>query len=244
MSTSGEIFRWSGSFVVAVAGHLGAVAMTLDWAARPQARDSENPAAVMLELAPLPVAPEPVAVEAPPGPELSEVVPEPEQPPPVEIPPMPLAEVPTVQEVVPPRRPAEPVERKRERHPPLPAAAPSVRREPALTAAAPSMEAMPRPDSAALPTWKGVLLRHLERHKRYPPEAQRARQEGITYVRFVMARDGRVLVANIERGTGIALLDKEGLDLLRRAEPLPPLPADQPGETLVLIVPIQFAMRR
>jgi protein TonB len=106
------------------------------------------------------------------------------------------------------------------------------------------MESLPRPESAALPTWKGLLVRHLERYKRYPPEAQRARQEGIAYVRFVMARDGRVLVASIERGTGVPSLDREGLDLLRRAEPLPPLPADQPGETMALVVPIQFAMRR
>lgn len=244
MSTSAEIFRWSGSFIVAVSAHIGAVAMTLDWFAPPRAHDSANPAAVMLELAPLPMAPEPVSVEAPPGPELSEVVPEPEPPPPVEIPPMPLASLQTAEVAVPPRPPAEPTERKREQRPPSPAAAPPILRQPALAAAAPSMESLPRPDSAALPTWKGLLVRHLERHKRYPPEAQRARQEGITYVRFVMARDGRILAASIERGTGVPSLDKEGLDLLRRAEPLPPLPADQPGETLALVVPIQFAMRR
>jgi protein TonB len=244
MSTSAEIFRWSGSFIVVVAAHLGAVAMTLDWSAPPLAQDSPNPAPIMLELAPLPAAPEPVSVEAPPGPELSEVVPEPEPPPPVEIPPMPLAQLSTAESAVPPRRPVEPVEKKPEKRPPSPAAAPPVSRQPALAAAAPSMEAMPRPDSAALPTWKSLLVRHLERHKRYPPEAQRARQEGIAYVRFIVARDGRILVASIERGTGVPSLDKEGLDLLRRAEPLPPLPADQPGETVALIVPIQFAMRR
>lgn len=244
MSTSAEVFRWSGSFVVAVAAHLGAVAMTLDWLASPRAHDSANPAAVMLELAPLPVASGPVSVEVPPGPDLSEVVPEPEPPPPVEIPPMPLAQLPTAEIPVPPRPPAEPTERKRERRPPLPATAPPISRQPAPAAAAPSMESLPRPESAALPTWKGLLVRHLERYKRYPPEAQRARQEGIAYVRFVMARDGRVLVASIERGTGVPSLDREGLDLLRRAEPLPPLPADQPGETMALVVPIQFAMRR
>ena len=79
------------------------------------------------------------------------------------------------------------------------------------------------------------------RHKQYPPEAQRARQEGVTYVRFTMSRDGRVLAARIERASGAASLDQEGLDLLQRAQPLPP---DQPGETLELIVPIQFFLKR
>lgn len=244
MATTAEIFRWSGSFVVVVAVHLGAVAMTLDWSAPALDHDSRNPAPVMLELAPLPVAAEPVSVEAPPGPELSEVIPEPEPPPPVDIPPMPLAQVQAAQVAVPPRRPVEPTEHKREPRPPSPATAPPVSRQPALASAAPSMESMPRPESAALPTWKSLLVRHLERHKRYPPEAQRARQEGIAYVRFVMSRDGRVLGATIERSAGVSLLDREGLELLRRAEPLPPLPADQPGETLALVVPIQFAMRR
>jgi len=48
--------------------HVGAVAMTVDWLARPAPSEVANPAAVMLELAPLPAAPEPVSVEAPPAP--------------------------------------------------------------------------------------------------------------------------------------------------------------------------------
>ena len=88
------------------------------------------------------------------------------------------------------------------------------------------------------------MLRHLERHKRYPQEAQRARREGVTIVRFTMSRDGRVLAARIERTSGVASLDQEGLDLLQRAQPLPPLPSDQPTESLELVVPIQFYLTR
>lgn len=73
---------------------------------------------------------------------------------------------------------------------------------------------------------------------------QRHRREGITYILFTMTRDGRVLNARIERSAGNVVLDREGLELLTRAEPLPPLPQDQPGETLRLVVPIQFFMRR
>jgi protein TonB len=89
-----------------------------------------------------------------------------------------------------------------------------------------------------------LLLRHLERHKRYPAEAQRRRQEGVVHVRFTLARDGHVLAARIERPTGVACLDQEGLDLLQRAQPLPPFPADQPGESLELAVPVQFFLKR
>jgi len=62
-------------------------------------------------------------------------------------------------------------------------------------------------------------------------------------VRFTMDRQGRVLAARIEKTANVASLDQEGLDLLQRAQPLPPLPSDQPGETLELIVPIQFFLK-
>jgi protein TonB len=62
-------------------------------------------------------------------------------------------------------------------------------------------------------------------------------------VRFTMDRHGRVLAARIERSANAASLDQEGLDLLQRAQPLPALPSDQPGETLELIVPIQFFLK-
>ena len=58
-----------------------------------------------------------------------------------------------------------------------------------------------------------------------------------------MSRDGRVLVMRIERSSGVASLDQEGLDLLRRSQPLPPLRADQPGESVELIVPVQFYLK-
>jgi protein TonB len=48
----------------------------------------------------------------------------------------------------------------------------------------------------------------------------------------------------VERASGTSSLDQEGLDLLQRAQPMPPFPPDQPGETMELIVPIQFSLRR
>jgi protein TonB len=158
---------------------------------------------------------------------------------------LPAPEPPPPLDLKPPEKP-KPVEKPK---PPQPkprsvAAAPQAAPEQTERAAAPAPGATPEPPSASLPTWKGLLLRHLERHKRYPSEAQRARQEGVVYVRFTMSRDGRVLAARIERATGVVSLDQEGLDLLRRAQPLPPLPSDQPGESLELLVPVQFYLKR
>lgn len=259
--------RWSGSFVFVAILHAGAVGLALGWTAV-EVPYAPPPAAVMLEMAPLPAAPQTTPTEAPPAPDLSEAVPDPYEPPPVDLKPMkieipvaeppppveiPLAEVvlpapepPPPVDLKPPEKPKKPVEKPK---PPQPrprsvAAAPQAAPEHTERAAAPAPGATPEPPSASLPTWKGLLLRHLERHKRYPGEAQRARHEGVTYVRFTMSRDGRVLAVRIERSSGVASLDREGLDLLARAQPLPPLPSDQPGESLELLVPIQFYLKR
>jgi protein TonB len=264
-----ESLRWVGSFACVLALHAVAVLLIVGWS-HGEVPYSPPPAAVMLELAPLPEAPAAPPNEAPPGPELSEVIPEPEppppvdikpmkielpepeEPPPVKIPPLVLAEVilpepepPPPVDLKPPPKP-RPVKKPKppEKKPASAAAAPQAAPAEARRAAAPAPGASVDPPSNALPTWKGILLKHLERHKRYPHEARRSRHEGITYVRFTMSRDGRVLAARIERSAGVASLDQEGLDLLQRAQPLPPLPTDQPGESLELIVPVQFFMRR
>jgi protein TonB len=245
-----EAARWFGSFALVMGAHAAAVFLWLGWAEAVEPY-SPPPAAVMIELAPLPAAPEAMPNEAPPGPDLSEVVPEPEPPPPVDLKPPPVAEV-----VLPEPEPPPPVDLKppppkvveKKPTPPKPTqpkvSAPQAAPQQAAVAAAPMQGAAPEPPSASLPTWKGLLLRHLERHKRYPNDAQRRRHEGTPYVHFVMSRDGRVLSARIERPSGTASLDQEGLELLQRAQPLPPLPSDQPGETITLVVPIQFFLRR
>jgi protein TonB len=245
-----EAARWIGAFVFVLALHAGAIRIALGWV-NSEVPYAPPPAAIMLELAPVPAAPEATPTEAPPGPELSEVIPEPEEPPPVEMPPPVLAEV-TLPEPEPPPPvdlkpppPPKPIEKKVEKKPPQPRVqAPQAAPEQAQTAAAPMPGASADPPSNTLPTWKGLLLRHLERHKRYPSESQRARHEGVTYVRFTMSRDGRVIAMRLERASGFAALDQEGLDLLQRAQPLPPLPQDQPGESLEIVVPIQFFLKR
>lgn len=243
-----EIARWSGSFVVALTGHAAVFAFAIDHGHNAAAPSPEPPLAIMLELAPVAISPPATMEDTPPSPDLNEVVPEPDPPPLVEMLPQaalapPMPEPPPVTLPKPPER-QRPLERKVETTPPERRTAPPVSSQAEPIASAPAVGAAQEVQSAALPTWKGQLLRHLEKYKQYPSEAQRSRHEGITYVHFTMTRDGRVLAARVERSAGIASLDREGLELLRRAQPLPSLPHDQPGETLAIIVPVQFHMRR
>ncbi|WP_395397939.1 energy transducer TonB [Novosphingobium sp. BL-8A] len=89
------------------------------------------------------------------------------------------------------------------------------------------------------PDWEASVLAHLERFRRYPPRARAARQQGVAYVRFTMNRNGTVLASALVRKSGSFSLDQAALDTLRRAQPLPAIPADRP-DIVELTVPIQF----
>lgn len=96
--------------------------------------------------------------------------------------------------------------------------------------------------SDAKPTWEGLVLNALNKVKRYPREASFRRQQGIPYIRFVMNREGKVVSVQLERSSGVRALDGEALSLPRRASPLPKPPADVKGDTIELVVPVEFFM--
>jgi protein TonB len=89
----------------------------------------------------------------------------------------------------------------------------------------------------------GRLLAQLNRYKRYPPMARAAHITGVVMLHFVIDAEGRVLSFDIARSSGHAPLDEEALSLIRRAQPLPPLPAGFPTRTLDAVVPIEFSLR-
>lgn len=112
------------------------------------------------------------------------------------------------------------------------------------TTAPETQPAPPAPQvSTGKPTWEGLVLGALNKVKRYPREASFRRQQGVPYIRFVMDRDGKVLSVRLERSSGFRSLDDEALALPRRASPLPEPPEDMMGDTLELVVPVEFFMR-
>ncbi|MBI2239638.1 MAG: TonB family protein [Magnetospirillum gryphiswaldense] len=222
------LIRWSSALTLVLALHGGAIVATLAWASQ-QPPSAPPPAAVMIDLAPAPAAPpaEPRTKETPPEPPKPQPKPKPKpRPKQAELAlPKPAPEPPR-----PSLPPAEPMTA-----PPLPTAP-----QPAAPAAGPVSAA---PTSNALPTWQGTLLAHLEKHKRYPRSAQLRRQQGVSHVVFTIDRRGNVLAARLHKGSGFDSLDNETLDLLNRAQPLPPPPPEITGERIELMVPVQFYLR-
>jgi protein TonB len=127
---------------------------------------------------------------------------------------------------------------------PLPAAVAQATPAPATTAPL-SRPAPPASSASSAPAdWQARLLAHLEQNKRYPASALSRRQQGVTHVRFVMNRGGRVLTARVERSSGHPALDRAALDMLTRAQPLPRPPAEILAEPIELVVPVEFFVGR
>lgn len=221
--TRHNLARYSGSLAIVLGLHAVAVLLTLNWSV-PQAIELP-PAAMMVELAPLP---EP----APPPP--PKVAPQP--PAPVEEPPLPKlveAPKPKIAMAKPPKPKAKPQPPKPEKKPEPPKDEPPVDQEVADTPpsnAPPQKSAAPAPsiasNSKALPTWQSDLLRHLAKYKRYPEDARRRGLQGINRLRFVVDAEGKVVSYSLAGGSGSAALDRATLEMIRRAGTVPKPPAE------------------
>ena len=127
---------------------------------------------------------------------------------------------------------------------PQPVATPAPTPPQPETAAPKTAPAPPAPQvsSNAPDTWEGRVLARWEKFRRYPGTARSARQQGVVYIRFRINRDGHVLTSSLVRSSAFPALDRAALETLRRADPLPKIPADRPDE-IELSVPVEFYIR-
>lgn len=260
----GELLRWTLCAAAIVMFH-AACAAALVHLRDPVIEPAEAAGAIFVELAPaetsapapevpLPAGPQQVQADsAPPVPEKLQ------EPPPDEekrdlasletqtetapdLPQVPAAEVALPTPVPPP--PPEPAKVEATAPPAPETTAPQAIAAPtAAVTAAPSASVPTSRQSNAVPQWSNRIAVLLERNKRYPATARARREEGTAHVAFVLDRQGHVVSARVERSSGYTLLDQEALDLIRRAQPFPALPAEVADTHVSLTVPIRFAIR-
>jgi protein TonB len=84
--------------------------------------------------------------------------------------------------------------------------------------------------------FRHALLAHIARY-RNEPQNTNLDQSRVVQVAFSMRRDGAVLDAWVQVSSGQARIDREAVDTIRRAQPLPPIPAELP-ERLSILLPI------
>ena len=87
--------------------------------------------------------------------------------------------------------------------------------------------------------YNALVFGHLQRFKRYPSSARGA--QGTVVVRFVLNRAGTVIESALTKSSGNDVLDREALEIVRRASPFPPFPAAKSGPQDSYVVPVKFA---
>ena len=97
----------------------------------------------------------------------------------------------------------------------------------------------PASESAAAASWQRSLVARLARLQQYPPQARGV--QGVVSLAFNIDRHGNLVSSRIVKSSGSALLDAAALDLIKRAAPFPPPPAEIADSELSFVVPIRFA---
>lgn len=99
------------------------------------------------------------------------------------------------------------------------------------------------PASAAPASWQSRVLGHLAHFKRYPGDARQRKRAGAAWVRFQVDRDGKLLASELVTSSGTVLLDREALQVLERAQPLPAPPDNVLHQgTVTVTLPVSFKL--
>lgn len=82
---------------------------------------------------------------------------------------------------------------------------------------------------------------HFQRAKRNASFGSRLRDEtGTALIALDIARDGRILKAELAKSSGYPAIDQAVLETVRRASPVPALPASFSKEICGLVLPVRY----
>ena len=222
--------RWSVAALAILALHAAMVVLVVWWYARKPVRLDIMPA-IAVTLAPVESSsPEIQQQDIAVGPTMQQAE-APKDPPKVEEKPVEQVVQPPPQaaEVTLPRVEPKQVEKpKPEQRPPAPE-----------TRAPQKTEHFGQFTQAGSDAYNALVFGHLQRFKRYPSAARGA--HGTVVVRFVLDRAGAVSESAVTKSSGNDALDREALEILRRASPFPPFPAAKPGPQDSYFAPVNFA---
>jgi protein TonB len=235
--TSREVMRWVISGVVILGVHGGVVAAVANW---PQGAPAGSPeAAIMIDLSMESAAPSTektdVAVDQL-NQQQAEKQPEPQEKPVEKEPEPELKKIEQPQkaeiELPQPKPVVKPVQKK--------VAALNTRQVAAEKESTHAISPNPGMMGRMKADYGVAVSAHLNHYKNVP----RGLGEGGTVgLSFTLDRQGHVLSSRITHGSGVSDLDREALDMLRRAQPFPPPPADLVGAQFPFSVPVRYSVR-
>jgi len=258
--------RWGVSAAVIVALHLAAVLLATSWL-RSQPEQGVSLPAIMVDMAPVTSAPQPMPDDVAPGPVMQEAdasPPEPAQRQMIEetIAPTPPQDKPDV--VAPPEQKLEPTPARPEPAKIAPVEKPApdkpkiVRREakrPSDATPAPRTNAPPRAEreapmasamsagavASAIASYNQRVRAHLMRFHQYPSAG--GGQRGVARLSFTLSRSGQVTSSRLGGSSGVAAFDAQAMSMIRQASPFPPIPDEIKNGAMSFSIPVEFTVR-
>jgi periplasmic protein TonB len=97
-------------------------------------------------------------------------------------------------------------------------------------------------DDNALGEYGGLLGRAIAKHKSYPKIAQMRGHQGDVLLDLRLDGEGNVLSAKVKEGSGYESLDKQALEMVRKASPFPAPPESLRNRTFNITVPVSFKL--
>lgn len=98
-------------------------------------------------------------------------------------------------------------------------------------------------ERAALAQYRRAVMAQAQRLGRYPRLALDNDWQGEARVHMVVGAQGKLAALAIGRGSGYAVLDRQALRMVRRAEPLAPIPRVLRGRQFTVEIPVIFRLR-
>jgi periplasmic protein TonB len=253
----GELLRWALSGAIVVFLHGAVTAAMINWS---DDDASEPTAAMVVDLAPFPLAPPESVTDLPPGPAQVEAEASP-QTPVTEVkeqveerpetaqsqelqPELAPAVNPEVALDTSPPKPEQKIELQQENQLPAPetTAPPEMPAVETAEVAAAQVQGPPTVDRSNVdPKYWASISAQIERNKRFPPDGKNDR--GVAQIAFSIDRKGRVVSSRIVTTSGSPALDREALEIIKRSQPFPPPPAAVQGTEVSLTVPVRFNLR-
>lgn len=89
--------------------------------------------------------------------------------------------------------------------------------------------------------YEKVLLALLSKAKRYPERARRRGLEGNGEIYLSLNKNGDIKQVSVKNSTGNSILDRELINMVHRASPLPPLPTNY--SRTEFIIPVSFSFK-
>lgn len=220
--------------------------LSLDQRAKRE-RSAPGPIVARLVAAPEPPAPSVTPQPEPPKPRVAEPPPKPKprakpairpapapKPSPIPVPPRKEAPAPSTPAQEQPSSPATAES---------PAATPSAPSATAPTSESPAKAAPPSAEAGALEKYRSDLIGMARRYKRYPRVALDNNWEGRVVVQMVVGANGMIASLRVTTSSGHEVLDRQAVDMLRKAKPLVPIPPAMRGREFSVEIPVIYDLK-